>query len=150
MRFIEKMPFIPETGAGNYLPSDRLIEQLRVRGELSRNTRIDTNVAVMFNYNYQGKDPMRIGMIPPMSGKFCSSCNRLRITSDGFLKTCLHSSDDHDLKALLRSGADDEAIRRAVLKAVSVKQQSHNLDCWPDEGGCAALTRSGSMSKIGG
>jgi GTP 3',8-cyclase len=150
LRFIEKMPFTPESGAGNYLPSDRLIEQLRVRGDLFRNTHIDTNVAVMFNYNYKGKFPMRIGVIPPISDKFCSSCNRLRITSDGFLKTCLHSCDDHDVKSLLRSGADDETIRRVVRNAVLMKQQCHSLDCWPEEGGCASLTRSGSMSKIGG
>jgi cyclic pyranopterin phosphate synthase len=150
LRFIEKMPFTPETATASYLPSGRLIEELRARGEMSRNTRIDTNVAVMFDYKYRGKHPMRIGVIPPMSDKFCSTCNRLRITSDGFLKTCLHSSDDHDLKRLLRNGADDEAVRRSVLHAVSMKQKCHSLDCWPEEGGCAALVRSGSMSKIGG
>ena len=150
LRFIEKMPFTPETATVSYLSSDRLIEELRARGEMLRNTRSDTNVAVMFDYKYQGKYPMRIGVIPPMSDKFCSSCNRLRITSEGFLKTCLHSSDDHDLKMLIRNGADDEAIRNSVRNAVSMKQECHSLDCWPEEGGCAALARSGSMSKIGG
>lgn len=150
LRFIERMPFTPETGTGSYLPSNRLIEELRARGEIIWNTRKDTNVAVMFDYRYQGKYPMRIGVIPPMTDKFCSRCNRLRITSDGFLKTCLHSDDDQDVKILLRSGADDEAIRAAVRKAVSMKHECHRLDCWPEEGGCASLARSRSMSKIGG
>jgi cyclic pyranopterin phosphate synthase len=150
LRFIEKMPFTPETATASYLPSDRLVEELRARGELSRNTRIDTNVAVMFDYQYRGKYPMRIGVIPPISDKFCATCNRLRITSDGLLKTCLHSIDNHDLKKLLRSGADDEAIGGTVRNAVSMKQECHNLDCWPEEGGCASLARSGFMSKIGG
>jgi cyclic pyranopterin phosphate synthase len=150
LRFIEKMPFTPETAAVTYLPSDRLIDELRARGEMARNTSIDTNVAVMFDYRYRGKYPMRIGVIPPMSDKFCSRCNRLRIMSDGFLKTCLHSSDDHDLKMLLRSGADNEAVRLSVRNAVSMKQECHSLDCWPEEGGCSSLTRSRSMSKIGG
>ena len=75
---------------------------------------------------------------------------RLRITSDGYLKTCLHSSADHDLKKLLREGADDDSLRDEIHRAVSVKGKGHSLDCVPDEGGCSALTRSGFMSKIGG
>lgn len=150
LRFIERMPFTAETGYGSYLPSDRLIEELRSRGELSRNTGIDTNVAVMYAFKYRGTYPMRIGVIPPMTRKFCRACNRLRITSDGYLKTCLHASADLNLKQLLRGGAGDDEVRAAVVTAVKAKQESHSLDCWPDEGGCGAVVRSGSMSKIGG
>jgi GTP 3',8-cyclase len=104
----------------------------------------------MYDYRYRGRHLMRIGVIPPLSHKFCSSCNRLRITSDGYLKTCLHSTADHDLKKLLRQGADDDTLRQEIHNAVTVKGEGHNLNCIPDEGGCSALARSGFMSKIGG
>ncbi len=150
VRFIEKMPFVKDESGGSFLSSDKLIGELRARGDLERNRDIDTNVALMYDYRYRGRHRMRIGVIPPLTKKFCSSCNRLRITSDGYLKTCLHSSADHDLKKLFREGADDDTVRGEIMKAVSMKGEGHSLDCAPDEGGCSALTRSGFMSKIGG
>jgi len=150
LRFIEKMPFVTGDGGGSFLPSDLFVRELRSRGDLARNTAIDTNVAVMYDFMYRGKYPMRIGVIPPMTHKFCSSCNRLRITSDGCLKTCLHSDADYNLKRLLREGADDERIRQEIMKAVSMKGKGHSLDCVSEEGGCSSLSQSRSMSKIGG
>jgi GTP 3',8-cyclase len=150
LRFIERMPFVKDDALGSYLSSDLLVKELQSRGDLVRNTGFDTNVAVMYDFRYRGNRPMRIGVIPSLSHKFCSSCNRLRITSDGFLKTCLHSSSNFDLKKLLREGAGDERIRQEITKTVSLKGKGHDLDCVSDENGCSALTRSGFMSKIGG
>ncbi len=150
IRFIEKMPFVNDESGGAFLSSDVLIAKLRAMGDLERDTKTDTNVALMYRYSYRGRHPMKIGIIPPMTHKFCSSCNRLRITSDGYLKTCLHSNADHDLKKLLREGTDDDRVREEILKAVSEKGEGHRLDCDHDESGCSALTRSGFMSKIGG
>lgn len=152
VRFIEKMPFVDEEAGGLFLSSDVLVGELRARGEMKRNTEIDTNVALMYDYLYRGRHPMKIGVIPPVTNKFCSSCNRLRITSDGYLKTCLHSSADHDLKSLLREGADDERIRAEIRRAVSEKGEGHSLDCGHDEGGCSLQSgsRPRSMSRIGG
>ncbi|MBP6993176.1 MAG: GTP 3',8-cyclase MoaA [Spirochaetes bacterium] len=150
LRFIERMPFTAEPHGGSFLPSDRFIEELAARGDLDRNRAIDTSVALMYNFMYRGRYPVRIGVIPPVSKKFCGSCNRLRLTSDGSLKTCLHSGADHALKELLRSGADDAAVAREILAAVKQKHEGHSLDCASDEGGCAALVSTGFMSKIGG
>ncbi len=150
LRFIERMPFVAGDGGGSFLSSDVFIRELQSRGDLVRNTAIDTNVALMYDFRYRGKYPMRIGVIPPMTHKFCSSCNRLRITSDGLLKTCLHSDADYNLKRLLRDGADDERIRQEIIKAVSLKGEGHNLDCVSEDGGCSSLSRSRFMSKIGG
>lgn len=151
LRFIEKMPFVEdECGGGSYISSDLLVDELRARGALSRNTAIDTNVSIMYDFTYRGRYRMRIGVIPPMSRKFCASCNRLRVTSEGFLKTCLHSNSDHDLKDLLRNGASDDDLRQEIRRAVALKHEAHTLDCRSDEGGCSALIRSGFMSKIGG
>lgn len=150
LRFIERMPFTADIRGGSYYPSDRFIEQLAARGDLARNRDIDTSVAIMYNFIYRGRYPIRIGVIPPVSNKFCASCNRLRIMSDGNLKTCLHSMAAHNLRDLLRGGADDGAIAREILNAVSQKPEGHNLECRSDEGGCASLANAGLMSKIGG
>jgi GTP 3',8-cyclase len=150
VRFIERMPFTADPCGLPFYPSDRLVESLKERGDLVRNTGVDTSVSMMYDFLYRGKHLMRIGIIPPMSRKFCVKCNRLRLTSNGLLKTCLHSSADVDLKKLMRGGADDDTLRAAVLKAVSMKHEGHSLDCASDEGGCSALAGSGFMSKIGG
>lgn len=150
LRFIERMPFTEEDGCYSYLPADRLIAGLGTRGELARNMTIDTSVAMMYEFRYRGRFPIRIGVIPAISKKFCSSCNRLRITSDGYFKTCLHSSQEYDLKGLMRSGADDRTLHDFIVAALSEKKGEHTLECRPEGGGCAALTPSRAMSKIGG
>ena len=150
IRFIERMPFDGTEESDDFTPSIVLIERLAILGELARDARSDTAVAVMYDYRYRGTTAMRIGIIPPVSHKFCSSCNRLRLTSDGRLRTCLHSVTDHDLKGPLRGGADDDALRREIVEAVKTKHEGHALECRPDGGGCFSVTRSGFMSKIGG
>ncbi len=69
--------------------------------------------------------PGRIGFISPMTGKFCESCNRIRITSDGFLKLCLYSSKGIPLRDLLRGGADDGKLKAAVAGAALQKPEGH-------------------------
>ncbi len=67
----------------------------------------------------------RIGFISPMSHKFCSDCNRVRLTVEGRLKLCLHYNDGIELKPLLRGGKSDEEIRERILAAVRRKPQAH-------------------------
>ncbi len=69
----------------------------------------------------------RLGFIGAMEHTFCSSCNRLRLTSEGFLKLCLASPIGIDLRALLRGGADDGEIRNAILDAVQRKPRAHDF-----------------------
>lgn len=68
------------------------------------------------------------GLISPMSDKFCATCNRLRLTSDGFLKPCLHSDIEIDLRAPLRRGADISEIARLIRLAVEAKPEEHHLE----------------------
>jgi cyclic pyranopterin phosphate synthase len=68
-----------------------------------------------------------IGFISPISRPFCSSCNKLRLTSDGLLKSCLHSPKSVNLKEALRKGMDGEALAELIREAVSLKPASHNL-----------------------
>jgi cyclic pyranopterin phosphate synthase len=69
----------------------------------------------------------RIGFISSLSHQFCNSCNRIRLTSQGFLKPCLSSDINVNLKELLRGGASDEAIAEAINKIVSAKPASHSF-----------------------
>jgi cyclic pyranopterin phosphate synthase len=68
-----------------------------------------------------------IGFISPISEPFCSACNRVRLTADGMLRLCLLRPDEADLRALLRGGADDEKLERAIRAAVWRKPWGHGL-----------------------
>ncbi len=71
--------------------------------------------------------PGRLGVIPAVSHHFCHECNRLRVTSDGRVRPCLFSDDELDLRALLRSGADDEQLRDFLRRAITAKPEKHHI-----------------------
>lgn len=150
LRFIERMPFIADDRLQTFVPSDTLIETLKKKGSLRRDERIDTNVAMMFELLYRDRYPVRIGVIPPMTHKFCSRCNRLRLTCDGLLKTCLHSARGYDIKSPYRMDTGDDALRRIILQGVAEKPKEHALDCLEDNQGCCSLENRIYMSRIGG
>ncbi|MDR2800188.1 MAG: GTP 3',8-cyclase MoaA [Desulfovibrio sp.] len=66
-----------------------------------------------------------VGFISALSDKFCVRCNRVRLTSTGFLKSCLHHNTGVELKPLLRLGADDAALVKAITEAVRQKPAAH-------------------------
>ncbi len=151
LRFIEKMPFGKEGREHSFVESGRLIEHLQSKGTLVRSSTDDTAVAVMFTLNYKEKYSIKIGVIPPMTHKFCDRCNRLRLTCDGVLKTCLHSPKEADLKTPTRLGRGDDELIAVILKAINEKPREHRLDCAADGGdGCAAIISNRNMSRIGG
>lgn len=67
----------------------------------------------------------RVGIINPISCKFCMNCNRVRLTSTGKLKLCLHSNREIDLKSALRHGQD---IKKLIQEAVLTKEEEHHLE----------------------
>jgi len=85
-----------------------------------------------------------IGFISPMSDHFCSSCNRLRLTADGKLRTCLFSDREIDLKPLLRSGAGDQELEKKMDEALLIKPPHH------DYSGSFLKRCHRPMVKIGG
>src|SRR5919205_676618 len=85
-----------------------------------------------------------VGFVNPVSEPFCSSCDRIRITADGQLRTCLFSRREWDLKSVLRSGAADDELERHIRFAVRHKELKHRIS---DPGFVRA---SRSMSQIGG
>jgi GTP 3',8-cyclase len=85
-----------------------------------------------------------IGIIASVTQPFCDSCNRVRITADGHLRTCLFSLTEHDLKGLLRSAASDEDLADFIIAAVWKKEAGHKIN-QPD-----FVQPDRSMSAIGG
>ncbi len=85
-----------------------------------------------------------LGFVNPVSEPFCSSCDRIRLTADGRLRTCLFSRRDWDLKEPLRSGASDEELTRLVRNAVAHKELKHRI------GDPGFVRANRSMSQIGG
>ena len=73
--------------------------------------------------NFQG----RIGFISALSHKFCAHCNRVRLTSTGFMKGCLQFESGADLKALIRGGCSDENLKTAIEKVIYEKPAGHNF-----------------------
>jgi cyclic pyranopterin phosphate synthase len=85
-----------------------------------------------------------IGFINPVSEPFCGDCNRIRLTADGKLRTCLFSLNETDLRAPLRAGASDAEVEEVIRAAVWRKELKHHVN----EPGFVQPTRT--MSAIGG
>lgn len=86
----------------------------------------------------------KIGLIMPVSRPFCGECSRIRLTADGKLRTCLFSLIEHDIKELVRNGADDKQLRDFIIATVEKKEAGHRIN-QPD-----FVAPSRSMSYIGG
>ncbi len=85
-----------------------------------------------------------VGFINPVSEPFCSTCDRIRLTADGQLRTCLFATEETDLRAVIRSNTDDEAIATTIRNAVWHKELKHYI-------GDKRFKRANrSMSMIGG
>ncbi|MEE9258735.1 MAG: GTP 3',8-cyclase MoaA [Nitrospinaceae bacterium] len=70
----------------------------------------------------------KIGIITAVSNPFCDHCNRIRLTADGKLRTCLFSTNETNLKELIRSGKSDEDITQAIIQAVAEKEPGHKIN----------------------
>ncbi|HEX3616783.1 MAG TPA: GTP 3',8-cyclase MoaA [Solirubrobacteraceae bacterium] len=86
----------------------------------------------------------RIGLINPVSEPFCGDCNRIRLTADGRLRTCLFSLNETDLRGPLREGADDDELERLIRDAVWRKELKHRI------GEPGFIQPARTMSAIGG
>jgi cyclic pyranopterin phosphate synthase len=88
----------------------------------------------------------RLGFITPLSHNFCEACNRVRLTCTGTLHTCLGQEDATDLRAVLRAGASDAELVRAIRDGVSAKPKGHDFHIGRGE----APSVSRHMSTTGG
>jgi cyclic pyranopterin phosphate synthase len=86
----------------------------------------------------------RVGFINPVSEPFCADCNRVRLTADGRLRTCLFSLNETDLRAVMRDGAGDDELEAVIREAVWRKELKHHV------GEPGFIQPARSMSAIGG
>lgn len=125
VRFIELMPI----GLGKTLPfkseADTMMELEQAYGTLVPCDEALGNGPCRY-YSLPGFQG-RIGFISALSHKFCSGCNRIRLTADGRLKTCLQYDIGVNLKELLRSGKSDAELEAAILQALESKPEEHHF-----------------------
>jgi GTP 3',8-cyclase len=91
-----------------------LVEIPHARSETARRYRFDDGIG-------------EIGIIAPVSHPFCGHCSRIRITSDGKIRTCLFSVWDHDLHAEMRRGASDEELADFIRGVIEKKEERHHI-----------------------
>ena len=89
-------------------------------------------------------DQGEIGIVASVSQKFCSTCDRIRITADGQFRNCLFSNEEFDLKEVFRSGTSDKEICELLERAVLAKREGHGI------GNVDFIRPARSMSQIGG
>lgn len=150
LRFIERMPVTEQDMKNEFIPSDDLVALLASKGDLVKTESDKSDVSQRYDIHYKGK-LLKIGIIPPVTHKFCSDCNRLRLTSEGLMMTCLHSPVRYNLRNMLRENKPESEIMDYISSAVKEKWQGHNIECTSDNKGCRSLTAGmKAMSSIGG
>ena len=123
VRFIEVMP-IGQGKNYKFLSETQIIEMLEKKyGEMVPfEEKLGYGPGHYYSIEgFQGK----IGFISAISHKFCGSCNRIRLTAEGYLKSCLQYDTGRDLRKLLRTGATDEVIKEAIVQGIEEKPIEH-------------------------
>ncbi|GIG34760.1 GTP 3',8-cyclase MoaA [Cellulomonas pakistanensis] len=149
LRFIEEMPLGP---AGAWDPAqvvraEEILDRLRSAFTLRPVDPGRRGSDPARSWTVDGADPDGpgvVGVIASVTQPFCGACDRVRLTADGRVRSCLFGEDDADLRALLRSGADDDAVASAWAGAVARKGPGHAA------GTLTPASASRTMSAIGG
>ncbi len=122
IRFIEFMPFgdMSLWKSTDIITSRQIEDVIRTRFELIPSVKNDKGPAKVYDI---GGGSGRIGFISPVSSHICAECNRIRLTARGMIRPCLFSDVEYDVKSLLRSDGDDEAIKTFIRDVVRVKPE---------------------------
>jgi GTP 3',8-cyclase len=143
VRFIEFMPL----DADRAWEPDQVLTGEEVRAEIERIYPLEelpreaSATARRFRF---ADGPGEIGLINPVSEPFCADCNRIRLTAEGKLRTCLFSLNETDLRKPIRDGADDAELESLIRGAVQRKELKHRVN---DPG---FVRPERTMSAIGG
>lgn len=131
VRFIELMPVGQANSehSEDYLPAAQLMQKITSRYKLEKvagkKNQADGPATIFRIKGGRGE----IGFISPVSGHFCATCNRLRLTADGKLRACLLKEDEIDLKKALRENCSDAELAKRVREAILLKPKQHDLAC---------------------
>jgi GTP 3',8-cyclase len=143
VRFIEFMPLDADHAwtEAKMLTGEEIRAEIETVYPLEPEPREPSATAVVYRFaDGQGQ----IGFINPVSEPFCADCNRVRLTADGRLRTCLFSLNETDLRSPLRAGADDGELEEIIRAAVWRKELKHHV------GEKGFIQPARSMSAIGG
>lgn len=127
VRFIEFMPLDGDNiwERELVLPAAEILERARAIGDVVSENNDPSDPARRYRFA-DGKGSF--GLIASVSQPFCGHCDRIRLTADGKIRNCLFSLEEHDLRDLMRGGADDRAVEQAVRQAVWVKWAGHLIN----------------------
>ncbi|MFQ5443068.1 MAG: GTP 3',8-cyclase MoaA [Nitrospinales bacterium] len=128
VRFIEFMPLDADKSweREKVLFGHEILDIIRKEYEL---VPIDSSLEIGPASEYTFADGKgKIGIITAVSNPFCDHCNRIRMTADGKLRTCLFSTHEHNLKTLIRSGVSDADIAETLHQAVLAKEPGHKIN----------------------
>jgi GTP 3',8-cyclase len=128
MRFIEFMPL--DSGhhwSREMVVSGREIRE-RIESEFPLELKDGRGSETAFRYRFTDGAAGEIGIIAPVTEPFCGACSRIRLTADGQIRTCLFSTEEHDLRGPLREGASDEELTEVIRKAVMLKEPGHRIN----------------------
>ena len=145
MRFIEFMPLDSghEWSRGDVVSGKEIRERISERFPLVR-VEVARGSDTSSRYRFADGAPGEIGIIAPVTEPFCGACSRIRLTSDGQIRTCLFSTVEHSLRDVVRSGASRDEIVDYIESVILKKEPRHFIN---DPG---FVTPSRSMSFIGG
>ena len=144
MRFIEFMPLGTRQAwhREHVVPGAEIIERIAAKLPL---TRLPAGNPSETSTRWSlGQGAGEIGVIAPVTQPFCGNCNRIRLTADGKIRTCLFSLGEHDLKPTLRSGASDIELADQLQRIILKKEPGHRI------GAADFVQPERTMSRIGG
>ncbi|HYG59062.1 MAG TPA: GTP 3',8-cyclase MoaA [Symbiobacteriaceae bacterium] len=143
VRFIEYMPIGSSRARWDdqYMPAEEILERLMQAYPLEELPMKDGAPARL--YRIAGSEAT-VGVITPVSRHFCDTCNRLRVTADGIIRSCLLVKGEADLRTLMRAGGTDEDLAKLLAQAAALKPEWHGVGR-----GCRSEATD-AMREIGG
>ena len=151
VRFIEFMPVGVKSSwtQGKFIRTEEIMMLLAKVGTLT-SVRKPHGKGPAQMYELESPDGKNgeVGFISPISHHFCDQCNRLRLTSEGNLRSCLLNDNETDLKSLIRAGGSDKELANSIKMTVLNKPQRHTIQ--QDLSGKEKSSCRGQMSRIGG
>ncbi|MGC4885898.1 GTP 3',8-cyclase MoaA [Micromonospora sp. NBC_01392] len=128
LRFIEQMPLDAQHGwdRSTMVTADEILAALRAESAL-RPDPTERGAAPAETWLVDD-GPAKVGVIASVTRPFCGDCDRTRLTADGQVRNCLFATDESDLRAALRAGADDEELARRWRAAMWGKRAGHGID----------------------
>ena len=144
VRFIEFMPL----DGDNIWTNEQVVPSLRIQEQIEDLFPLrpvaDPRPGPATRYKFADGSPGGIGFISSVSQAFCTTCNRIRLTAEGGLRTCLFSLQETPLRDLIRSGASDDHLGRVIETAIWRKEEGHLIN-QP-----GFIKPAKNMSQIGG